>query len=62
MVVRSPDNRTIGKLEATVSYSLPAQASETSIRFTPPDRATTVSVSAEFTAVRQSAAQDNART
>lgn len=56
MVVRSPDNRTIGKLEATVSYSLPAQAGDTGIRFTPSDRSTTVSASAEFTAVRQSEA------
>lgn len=53
MVVQSPEGRTIGKLEATVSYSLPEQGGRTGIRFTPPDRATTVSASAEFTAVRQ---------
>jgi hypothetical protein len=53
MIVKSPDNRTIGKLEATVSYSLPNQGGDTNIRFTPSDPATTVSASAEFTAVRQ---------
>ena len=53
MVVQSPDRRTIGKLEGTVSYSLPEQSGHTGSRFTPPDPATTVSASAEFTAVRQ---------
>lgn len=52
-VVQSPEGRTIGKLEGTVSYSLPDQSGKTGIRFTPSDRATTVSASAEFTAVRQ---------
>lgn len=53
MIVQSPEGRTIGNLEATVSYSLPEQGGRTGIRFTPSERATTVSASAEFTAVRQ---------
>jgi hypothetical protein len=53
MVVQAPDGRKIGRLEANVTYFLSAQAGETQIRFTPTDRATTVSAKAEFTAVRQ---------
>jgi hypothetical protein len=53
MVVQAPDGRKIGRLEAKVTYFLSAQAGEAGIRFTPSDRATTVSASAEFTAARQ---------
>jgi hypothetical protein len=53
MVVQAPGGQEIGRLEATVSYTVSAQAGQTHIRFTPSDRATTVSAKAEFTAVRQ---------